>query len=156
MPLAHTNTIAVQAIGGAQGALAGVDYRGVPVLAAARPVPGTDWFLIVKMDRAEALAPLVRGWVSLGILALALILAAAAGVAWLWRRSELRFYRARLRVEETLGTVLEASPAAIVALDREDRVVAWNKAAEGLFGWTAAEVIGLACPVRAARISGTV
>ncbi len=146
MPLAHTNTIAAQAIGGAQGELAGVDYRGVPVLAAARPVPGTDWFLIVKIDRAEALAPLVRGWVWLGILALALILAAAAGVAWLWRRSELRFYRARLQAEETLGTVLEASPAAILALDLERRVVAWNKAAEGLLGWTAAEVIGLPLP----------
>jgi two-component system, cell cycle sensor histidine kinase and response regulator CckA len=146
LPLARTDAIASQAIGGAQGALSGVDYRGVPVFAAARPVPGTDWFLIVETDRAEALAPLVRGWMWLGGLALGLILTAAAGLALLWRRSELRFYRAHLHVEQTLRTVLEASPAGIVALDLEDRVVAWNKAAEGLFGWTAAEVMGHPLP----------
>jgi HAMP domain-containing protein len=30
------------------------DYRGRPVIAIARPVPGTDWLLAVKIDRDEA------------------------------------------------------------------------------------------------------
>jgi PAS domain S-box-containing protein len=33
-----------------------LDYRGVPVLSAARPIPLTDWILVRKIDRDEALA----------------------------------------------------------------------------------------------------
>lgn len=144
--LTHTGRIAVQAIAGLQGSLTGLDYRDVPVLAAARPVPGTNWFLIVKMDRREALAPLLQDWIYLGGFALGLILAAGAGVVWLWRRHEVQFFEARLQAEETLGIVLEASPAAIVAVDSHDRVIIWNKAAEELFGWTAAEAVGQEIP----------
>jgi PAS domain S-box-containing protein len=38
--------------------------------------------------------------------------------------------------------LIEASPLAITNLDAEGTVTAWNPAAERLFGWTAAEVIG--------------
>ncbi len=141
-----SNSIAMQAFGGARGALQGVDYRGVPVLAAAEPVPGTDWILVVKMDRREALEPVVRGWESLGALALALILAAGGGVGWMWRARDMRFYRAHLQAEGTLRTLLEASPAAIIALDTQTRVTAWNGAAERLLGWSAAEVMGRPLP----------
>ncbi|HTX34579.1 MAG TPA: PAS domain S-box protein [Bryobacteraceae bacterium] len=156
LPLANRNTIAAQAIGGARGILQGVDYRGVPVLAAALPVSGTDWFLLVKMDRREALAPVTQGWMSLGILAIALILAAGGIVAWLWRLRELRFYRAHMQAEETLRTLLEASPAAIVALDPRNCVVAWNPAAEHLFGWTTAEVIGRLLPCVPPELQGNI
>ncbi|MEX2480376.1 MAG: PAS domain S-box protein [Gammaproteobacteria bacterium] len=48
---------------GGDGTLSGTDYRGIPVLAAHQPVPGTNWQLITKLDRAEALAPARRmGW----------------------------------------------------------------------------------------------
>ena len=33
------------------------DYRKVPVLAATRPIAKTDWGMVVKVDKAEALAP---------------------------------------------------------------------------------------------------
>lgn len=42
---------------GGTGAIAGVDYRGVRVLATWRPVAGTDWYLVAKLDRDEALQP---------------------------------------------------------------------------------------------------
>jgi PAS domain S-box-containing protein len=37
-----------------------VDYRGVPVLAATRHVEETDWGIVVKIDRAEAFAPVAQ------------------------------------------------------------------------------------------------
>jgi diguanylate cyclase (GGDEF)-like protein/PAS domain S-box-containing protein len=39
------------------GAITGTDYRGVRVLATWRPVAGTDWHLVAKLDRDEALQP---------------------------------------------------------------------------------------------------
>ncbi|WP_153109541.1 bifunctional diguanylate cyclase/phosphodiesterase [Propionivibrio limicola] len=45
----------------------GKDYRGIEVLAAHRPVTGTDWVVIAKLDRDEVAAPLrdLAFWVSL-------------------------------------------------------------------------------------------
>lgn len=38
------------------GTVEGTDYRGMLVLAAYRPVKGTDWLVVAKMDRNEAIA----------------------------------------------------------------------------------------------------
>jgi PAS domain S-box-containing protein len=43
---------------------------------------------------------------------------------------------------QTLQTLVDASPLAIYTLDAEGRVRTWNHAAERMFGWSAAEVIG--------------
>ena len=37
------------------GTVEGTDYRGMPVMAAYRPVKGTDWLVVAKMDRHEAM-----------------------------------------------------------------------------------------------------
>jgi PAS domain S-box-containing protein len=43
--------------------------------------------------------------------------------------------------------LLDASPVAVVVLDRERRVEVWNAAAERIFGWTAEEVLGRRPPM---------
>ncbi|WP_017720185.1 PAS domain S-box protein [Kamptonema formosum] len=66
------------------------------------------------------------------------------GLAICWRDiSERVLAQAQLReTTELLQALVEASPIAIVAMDRESRVQLWNPAAEGLFGWSEAEVLG--------------
>ncbi|MEK7820560.1 MAG: PAS domain S-box protein, partial [Pseudomonadota bacterium] len=46
-----------------------------------------------------------------------------------------------------IESLFQASPAAIIALDRDTKVVWWNAAAERIFGFTAAEAIGRPHPV---------
>ena len=48
---------------------------------------------------------------------------------------------------ELEALVLRGLPGAVVSLDLEDRVTSWNAAAERLFGWTAAEVLGRRLPI---------
>ncbi|MEU7001521.1 PAS domain S-box protein [Nonomuraea sp. NPDC046570] len=43
--------------------------------------------------------------------------------------------------------VLDSSPNAVIALDRDQTVLVWNPAAERLFGWTAAELVGRRAPI---------
>lgn len=43
---------------------------------------------------------------------------------------------------ELFAAMIGDSGAAIIAKDLDGRVIAWNRAAEGVFGWTAAEMIG--------------
>jgi PAS domain S-box-containing protein len=45
-----------------------------------------------------------------------------------------------------LRTLLQASPLAIIAVDLEGRVISWNPAAEHMFGWSQAEVMGRPLP----------
>jgi PAS domain S-box-containing protein len=46
------------------------------------------------------------------------------------------------REKRYLESLLEITPTAVVTLDLERRVTSWNRAAEDLFGYTAAEAIG--------------
>ncbi len=52
------------------------------------------------------------------------------------------------RANQTLRTLVESSPLPIVVIDPDPPVVRlWNQAAERLFGWSAAEVVGRELPI---------
>ncbi len=53
----------------------------------------------------------------------------------------------RKQAAETLRALIQASPLAIVSIDRSETVLSWNAAAERVFGWTAAEVVGKPYPL---------
>jgi PAS domain S-box-containing protein len=50
------------------------------------------------------------------------------------------------RTTQTLQTLIDASPLAIMTLDSGGKVRSWNHAAEGMFGWPANEAIGIVVP----------
>ncbi|MDQ6806937.1 MAG: EAL domain-containing protein [Actinomycetota bacterium] len=50
---------------------------------------------------------------------------------------------------ESLSVLADGAPAALVRWDGSGRVLAWNRAAERLFGWPAAAVVGGGCPILA-------
>ncbi|NRQ31559.1 PAS domain-containing sensor histidine kinase [Nonomuraea sp. NN258] len=49
--------------------------------------------------------------------------------------------------DEIARAVLASSPNAVVALDRDQSVLVWNAAAERLFGWPAADMLGRRAPI---------
>lgn len=53
---------------------------------------------------------------------------------------------ALVQTAENLQDLLDASPAAIIAVDEAGNVLHWNPAAERIFGWTADEVVGRQLP----------
>jgi PAS domain S-box-containing protein len=53
---------------------------------------------------------------------------------------------ARSQAESRLQAAMDASPLAMVSLDLDGVVVAWNPAAERLFGWSADEAVGHLVP----------
>ena len=70
---------------GLQGVTEGLDYRGVPVVAAVGQVPGMPWFVVAKLDRAEILAPVQRHVRISGTLTALLVLALGL-ILFLWQR----------------------------------------------------------------------
>ena len=93
------NMPSVQAALGREGFMEGVDYRGVPVLAHLRSVPGSPWYLVARMDLSEVYAPVRERLRHTVFLDGALLLAAATGVGLFWRRQRARFYKERYEAE---------------------------------------------------------
>ncbi|MDD2915122.1 MAG: PAS domain S-box protein [Gallionella sp.] len=70
------------------GTVKGIDYRGTEVLSAYRPVTGTDWHIVAKLDRDEVLAPMwdMVHWISL--IALVAVAAIMVALRLLWRQQK--------------------------------------------------------------------
>ena len=106
VPLTRTGVAAVQAVLGGRGEFHGKDYRGVEVLSDLRPVPGSPWFMVAKIDRAEAYAELGETMDILIIVSVCLALAVAAAMAAMHRGSQIHFLqeldRERTASEESL------------------------------------------------------
>jgi len=124
----------VMAVQGRQGNVEAVDHRGVPVFAALRPVPGTAWYLIAKIDAEEVGEPIRRRSILLGVTAVSLILAASAVMLFLWRRYQIRReFNAQLdgRVEERMrvarelhDTLLQSFQASLIQMQAARNVLA--------------------------------
>jgi PAS domain S-box-containing protein len=101
-PLTEESLPAAQAARGREGILEGVDYRGVPVLAALESIPDSPWALVARMDLAEVYAPLREQLLIVVVLVVGLLLFAAAGVGFVWRQQRVLYYRDRYRAAEEL------------------------------------------------------
>jgi len=51
------------------------------------------------------------------------------------------------QVNQTLATIIDNSPLAIITLDLEGHVISWNPASQRLFGWTQQEALGKIPPL---------
>ena len=145
IPLSKTGLPAVKAALGLDGIVAGVDYRGVPVLAAVHAVPDSPWFLVAKMDAAEVYAPM-RKWLWLTVLFIGVLLfglAAAVGFFWRWRHAAL--YRQMYETEHKYRTMVENIGAGISLVDPDFNIVTINSAQARILGRDAAELIGKKC-----------
>ena len=102
IPLKKTALPVVEAVLGHEGTMEGIDYRGMPVLAAIRSVPDSPWFLVARVDIGEVFAPL-RARLSLMVLFIFIILAGMGGCLFLFlRQQRMRFYQEKLKDAEAL------------------------------------------------------
>ncbi len=132
------------------GTLRGKDYRGADVLAAYRPVAGTRWHIVAKIDRDEVLKPMwdMVHWITLT--AFAAVAAIMVVLLLLWRQQQrsqrlalaVRLAAATEESEEKLRKITESAQDAIIMMGADQRISFWNAAAERIFGYTAAEATG--------------
>jgi PAS domain S-box-containing protein len=143
VPLSRGDMAAVMAVQGRQGNVEAMDYRGVPVFAALRPVPDTAWFLIAKIDSEEVGEPIRRRSILLGVTAVSLILTAGALVLFLRRREQLNLYRERYESEIAHRALVEQynylsrfANDAILLLDGNGTIVTANDRAADVYGYS--------------------
>ena len=132
-------------VSGEIGVVVTRDYRGENVMAAYAPVGAYGLGMVAKVDTAEIYAPVRE---RLQILLPALVVLIAAGTLLL--RMRVRPLIARLAESERDALqqhrALEAMMANVadgmMMLDVDGTIRSWNTAAERLFGYSAAEVVG--------------
>jgi PAS domain S-box-containing protein len=166
-PLQLETLLAAQARRRAPGSAEGLDYRGVPVLAAQRAIAGTPWLMIAKVDQAEIYAPLEREALTAGLIVGLILVADALGLL-VYRRqrhaeslqrrreqleelveertaaaaaetSERRRAEARLRFRSEAEHLLQEISAALLAAGLEETDAALTQALERLAGFVGAD-----------------
>jgi PAS domain S-box-containing protein len=149
-PLDRVALPAAQAALGHAGVMEGIDYRGVPVVAALRSIPDSPWALVARMDKAEVYAPLrERLWMVLGMV-IVLLFGAGAGLGLAWRQQRTRFYRKQYQISEALRAsdirfrrLFEAARDGILILDAgTGMVVDVNPFLVGLLGYSREAFLG--------------
>jgi PAS domain S-box-containing protein len=85
-PVNDPNLPAAIALSGRKGAFEGIDYRGVPVIAASEAIPGTAWTMIAKMDKTEIYKPMYDRLFATGLAIAVILIASILGISGIWWR----------------------------------------------------------------------
>jgi PAS domain S-box-containing protein len=153
VPITREQLPAVQAALHGAGVYPGIDYRGTPVFTAARPVGGTPWLVLAKVDQAEVYRDIRRLAAVTLVLTLAAIAACALLLALIWRQQRWRdavaraeaVRQAQVQLENErsrLHTLVQTIPDLVWLKDPDGVYLFCNPEFERLFGAGEAEIVG--------------
>jgi PAS domain S-box-containing protein len=149
-PLDSPKLVAGMIARGKTGIVEGLDYRGVPVLAAAGLIPDSPWFLVAKVDANEIYAPLKK--LSQQVVFFLIVLIGAAGicVAYFQRNQQSRFYRRQYEAERKRRVLAQRyeyltrfANDIILVTDQRLRIVEANDRALTSYKYTRDELLTL-------------
>lgn len=149
-PISSKALPAAMASQGFEGVFEGIDYRGVPVLAAIKRIPDSPWFLIAKVDKEEIYAPVRERFRIMVILVSVLIIASGFGIGFLWRHQQAGYYRRehesdvkRLALLQHFEYLTKYANDIILLIGGEGRIVEANDRATLSYGYTSDELLQL-------------
>jgi PAS domain S-box-containing protein len=150
VPVNDTAVLGVQALTGGPRVAEGIDYRGVPVIGAVSPIPGTDWYIVSKIDRTEAYASLIDSQRTTYIVGILCVLLVGLGLTVAWRQRAAAFYRASLEEERARKALLEQydflnryANDAILLVDPAGHITQTNERAALMFGYSAEQLLSM-------------
>jgi PAS domain S-box-containing protein len=132
------------------GVMRGTDYRGKPVLAAFRPIQGTDWQLVAKVDRDEVLAPVLELVVWVSLFAFFTVAFTSMALLMLWQQRqrahqwEMAAHAAGAVAESEakLRAIIDFAPLIIFMKDPEGRYLLVNRNYQDAFHLDEAQLLG--------------
>jgi len=135
---------------GKKGIVEGIDYRGIPVLAAVGLIPDSPWFLVAKIDIDEIYAPLQKRSREVAFLLITLIACAGVCVAYFWRNQQIKFYRREYQAERERRAVAQRyeyltrfANDIILVTDQSLKIVEANNQAVASYGYERDELLKL-------------
>lgn len=150
IPISQTDVVAVKGILGKRGIIEGKDYRGVEVLAELKSVPGTDWYLVSKIDKEELFSEIFYRAEVLFIVVLLSILFITAVALYFYKLQQSRIYKNLFfkqkelsETQEEYKTALYSIGDGVITTDTHGFIKQMNPVAEKLTGWKEKEAKGL-------------
>jgi PAS domain S-box-containing protein len=155
LPLATPKLPTALAVHGQLETTDGVDYRGVPVVAEMRHVPGSPWFIVSKVDREEIFAPVRR--LKAGSMGLGIVFVSIGGLlALVWLQGQKVRYRymqtqrdaaiERAMLVKQYEYLSRYANDIIIVTDDEGRIVEANERAVESYGYLREELLNMAVP----------
>ena len=150
IPSSQTNVPSVMAVfGGQLGFAEGLGYDGRPVLAHLSKIPDSNWTLVTKITRDEALSNWRHISNMITALTIGLLLAASGIFGFVYQSRGLQRFRSLLEAETTnnalrqrLHLAFQASPlAASITRASDGHFVDVNERFEQNFGWEKDELL---------------
>ncbi len=153
-PITEKQLPAAMAAQGIEGVAEGIDYRGVPVLAALRAIPDSPWFLVAKVDKEEIYAPIRERFQLVTIIVILLIGTAGVSVGLFWRHQRALFYRTQYESElerqaerkqaeanlvaekNFIDSAIDSFPGVFYLFDENGRLLRWNRNLEIVSGYS--------------------
>ena len=150
IPISQTDVVAVKGVQGKRGIIEGKDYRGVEVLADVKSVPGTDWYLVSKIDKEELFSEIFYRAEVLILIALLSILFITATALYFYKLQQSRIYKNFFfkqkelsETQEEYRTALYSIGDGVITTDTHGVIKQINPVAEKLTGWKENEAKGL-------------
>lgn len=141
---------AAMAFRGIKGTIDGIDYRNVSVVASMKKIPGTQWFMIAKVDREEVISALkshMRLVITLLLLFIATIGLFLGFLIW---NQRVVFYRERYEAElnrlalfKHFDYILKFANDIIFLLDKDLNIVEANDRALEVYMFNRDEMTGM-------------
>jgi PAS domain S-box-containing protein len=149
LPLSITDNPAAQAVLGKVGILRGNDYRGIEVLSYLRPISGSPWVMVTKMDWKDIMAEARYRSIIIFLFVSFFIFLAAGVTAYLYRQRQAVIYQNLFQTERKHREINDRHRAtlysigdAVITTDSEGKVLESNQVSELLTGWKEAEAKG--------------
>ena len=150
LPMNKEDLPAAKGVRGEEAPVEGVDYRGVKVLAVARAIPDSPWFLVAKIDEKELYnAVRERLWMIVIVVG-ACILSAGAGVGYFRHIEGLLVFRGHYKAEVERAALsrrydylTKYANDPILMMDQHGRIVEANDRALQSYGYSRDELLRL-------------
>jgi PAS domain S-box-containing protein len=141
---------AAMAVEGITGTTDGIDYRNVRVVAAMNKVPGTQWYMVAKMDRDEVLSTLNYQLKMIVIIIILVLITSGSFMGFYIRHQRVSFYREkyeteldRLALVRHFDYILKFANDIIFLVDKDLNIVEANDRALESYQYSRDEFLGM-------------
>ncbi len=142
LPVSRSNLPAAKAAEGYTGIYRGIDYRNVDVVAYVSEIPGTNWYIVAKVDEEELFAGLISKMVMVILIVLLLMVITGIGLFFVYSHRQYSLTKSLYekekelwRQQEKFKVTMDSLGQGVLALDVDGKVQYMNKIAEELTGW---------------------
>jgi hypothetical protein len=149
-PVSTEKLPAAMAVEGITGTIDGIDYRNVPVVAAMNKIPGTQWYMVAKMDRVEILSALTYHVKMIVLIIILIILTSGSFLGFIIRNQRVIYYREkyeteldRLALVKHFDYILKFANDIIFLIDKDLTIVETNDRALESYQYSRDEFIGM-------------